>query len=47
MDYYGSAMFSEFPMAVMDLLEVEFASDNKLIELAKRLGLDLSKYKDI
>ena len=44
MDYYGTAMFSGFPMAVVDLSRIERASDEKLIEIAQKNGVDLSEY---
>lgn len=44
MDDYGSAMFSGFPMAVMDLAKVERMSDRELVELAQKKGVDLRKY---
>lgn len=43
-DYYGTAMMSGFPMAVMDLSNVERLSDRELIELAQENGVDLRKY---
>ena len=43
-DYYGTAMFNGFPMAVMDLSKVERLSDRELIELAQKNGVDLRKY---
>ena len=43
-DYYGTAMFSGFPMAVMDLSNVESMSDRELVELAQKKGVDLRKY---
>lgn len=43
-DYYGTAMFNGFPMAVMDLSKVERMSDRELIELAQKNGVDLRKY---
>ena len=43
-DYYGTAMFNGFPMAVMDLSKVERLSDQELVELAQRNGVDLRKY---
>ena len=43
-DYYGTAMFSGFPMAVMDLSNVESMSDRELVELAQKKGEDLRKY---
>ena len=41
MDYYGTAMNSGFGMAVIDLSEIEHASPEKLISIAKKLGVDL------
>ena len=43
-DYYGTAMFNGFPMAVMDLSKVERLSDRELVELAQKNGVDLRKY---
>ena len=43
-DYYGTAMFTGFPMAVMDLSKVERLSDRELVELAQKNGVDLRKY---
>ena len=43
-DYYGTAMFNGFPMAVMDLSKVERMSDRELVELAQKNGGDLRKY---
>ena len=44
MDYYGSATQSGFPMAVIELSDVENASSYKLIEMAKNAGFDLADY---
>ena len=44
-DYYGTAMFNGFPMAVMDLSKVDRASDEELRRMAERNGIDLSKYR--
>ena len=43
-DDYGTAMSSGFPMAMMDLSEVESASDRELIQMAQETRVDLSKY---
>jgi len=40
-DYYGTAMVSSFPMAVMELSEVDSMSDDEVIEKAEELGLDI------
>lgn len=42
-DYFGTAM-SFSPMAIMDLSRVESASDDELVDIAKRNGFDLTKY---
>ena len=44
MDYYGTAMFSGFPMAVFDLSRIERASDEELIEIAQNNGVELGEY---
>ena len=43
-DNYGTAMASGFPMAMMEMSEVERASDRELIEMARETHADLSKY---
>lgn len=43
MNYYGSAM-QYFPMAVMDLSDVENASEDRLLEMAKDAGFNLEDY---
>ena len=43
-DYFGSAMFSGFPMAMMDVARVETASDDTLIRIARECSFDLSRY---
>ena len=43
-DYFGSAMFSGFPMAMLDVARVETASYDTLIRIAKECGFDLSRY---
>lgn len=44
MDDMGSAMYGGFPMAVIDLSEVECASPEELIRIAQRKGYDLRRY---
>lgn len=44
MDYFGTAMFNASPMAVVDLAEIESASDMQIIEIAQENGVDLRKY---
>ena len=43
-DYYGTAMFGGFSMAMMDLTRVERASDEEVINMAKEKGIDIRKY---
>ena len=43
-DYYGTAMTSGFSMAMMDLSEVEHASEEELVRKAIHNGMDISKY---
>ncbi len=40
-DYYGTAMWNGFPMALMDLSRIEQMSDQEIIELAQQIGMDL------
>ena len=41
---YVAAMCCGFPMAVVDLTEVERMSDRELVEQAQENGVDLTKY---
>ena len=43
-DYFGSAMFNGFPMAVVDVTKVETASNEQLIQIAQSNGFDLNNY---
>ena len=43
MNYFGTAMNFNH-MAIMDLSRVESASDDELVEIAKRNNFDLNKY---
>lgn len=45
-DYFGTAMSNGFGMAVIDLSEIENASPEKLIYIAKKNGFNLNKYMD-
>ena len=45
-DYYGTAINSGLPMAMMKLVDIERASDKELIRLAEQAGFDLSDYED-
>ncbi len=44
MDYYGTAMSSGFGMAVMDLVKIQKASYEELIEYAQDCNIDIEKY---
>lgn len=46
MDYFGTAMTSGFPMAMVDLMKIERASATELIRIAKENGIDIEKYVD-
>ena len=38
-DYYGTAMFNGFPMAMVGIDRVERASDEELVQMAHRNGV--------
>lgn len=39
-----AAMFNGFPMAVMDLKDIDKATNEQLLRYAKEFGLNLNKY---
>jgi hypothetical protein len=43
-DYFGTAMFGGSPLAMMDMVQVESASEDELVEIAKRNGFDITDY---
>ncbi|MBQ9001632.1 MAG: hypothetical protein IJ087_07255 [Eggerthellaceae bacterium] len=43
-DYCGTAMFSGFPAALLDLADVHNASGLELCRTAERLGIDLDQF---
>ena len=45
-DYYGTASIY-FTMAVMDVIKVEQATNEELLELANKEGFDISNYREI
>jgi len=45
-DYFGSVMLSGFPMAAIETISVDCASESELLKLAKYAGLNLRKYED-
>ena len=44
-DYYGTAMFSGMPMAVIELSQAQSASPQELVDMAQRAGFDLGRYE--
>lgn len=44
-DYFGTAMFSGFGFAIIDVSRVEKANDSELLAIAKKCNFDLNKYK--
>lgn len=43
-DYYGTAAFNGFPVAMADLVELSNLNDYELCEHAERNGIDLTKF---
>ena len=43
-DYFGSATVI-MPVAIMDVIRVENASEDELVQIAKQNGFDLSNYE--
>lgn len=44
LDYFGTAMTMGFGAAIIDLSNIENASNEELINIAKQNGFDLNKY---
>ena len=44
-DYYGTASYNEFPMAIIELSNVENASYEELINIAIKNNFNLNNYK--
>jgi hypothetical protein len=44
-DYYGTAMFSGMPAAVIELTQAESSSPQELVDMALRAGFDLGRYE--
>lgn len=44
-NYYGTAMINSFPTAMTDLLEVENASNEKVLSLALKNNINLNNFK--
>ena len=45
-DYYGTAAFNGMSAAMIDVFNIEKASPEKLVELARRAGFDLGDYAE-
>lgn len=43
-NYYGTAMINSFPTAMTDLLEVENASNEKVLSLALKNSINLNNF---
>lgn len=46
MDYFGTAMHSGFPMAVIDLSEIENMTDEEILKFAAKNGINIEKYNE-
>lgn len=44
LDYCGTAMFSGFPAALLDVSDISAASPEELIGIAGRLGVDPARF---
>lgn len=44
LDYSGTAAFSGFPAALLDVADIERASGYELCRIAERLGVDLRRF---
>ncbi len=45
LDYCGTAMFSGFPVAFVDVIDIERADGIELCKIAERLGIDLHRFE--
>ncbi|MBO4432951.1 MAG: hypothetical protein J5852_05400 [Clostridia bacterium] len=43
-DYYGTAAFSGMPAALIDVVDIQSASNDSLLRRASENGFDLSDY---
>lgn len=43
-DYYGTAMFSGFPVALLDLSDIDSMDPYELCEKAEEMGIDLTRF---
>ena len=44
-DYLGTAYYSGYGIAIVEISEIENASAEKIIELAQKYGFNLENYK--
>ena len=44
LDYCGTAMFSGFPAALLDVVDIERMSGEELCRKAEELGVDLRRF---
>ena len=44
LDYCGTAAFSGFPAALLDVADIECAAGHELCRIAERLGVDLRRF---
>ena len=44
-DYYGTAVFSGMPAAVIELSQAQSASPQELVDMARQAGFDLGRYE--
>ncbi len=45
LDYCGTATFSGFPAAVLDVVNIEQTDGYELCQIAERLGIDLRRFE--
>ena len=43
-DFFATAYFNVSPVAVMDIIKIEYASDMEIINIAIKNGFDLGNY---
>lgn len=44
-DYFGTAMFNGFPVAILDLSDIESMGGHELCQKAESLGIDLHDFE--
>lgn len=44
LDYFGTAMFTSSPLAIMNLTTIKNASDEEIIKIALDNNVDLNRY---